>query len=240
MASLLTLAEIEFCQLMAQVGFRPALAVGLGLLWLSLLDGQFPEWGLAQPGITFVMLAALAWQVFHRQGSPVANWALTITGGLYLGICGSNLMRLRNLPPDGLWWALAMTPSVMFADTCAYFVGRVWGRRKLAPVLSPHKTWEGYVAGVLGGALLTALLAHGVQTWVGAGTSVNWLHGLILGFLIAILAPLGDLGISMIKRRAGAKDSGTILPGHGGALDRVDSVLWAIVIAYYYVLWFVS
>jgi phosphatidate cytidylyltransferase len=110
----------------------------------------------------------------------------------------------------------------------------------LAVTLSPGKTWEGYVAGVVTGGLLTALLASLWHTKAGAGAAVNGMHGLILGLLIATFAPLGDLAISMLKRQVDVKDTSHIIPGHGGALDRVDSVLWAAVIGYYYVLWFTS
>jgi len=239
-ALLLTLAEIEFCSLVARDGFRPVRVFGIGLVWLFLLDAQFPEIELLQSGMAFVLLASLAWQLFHRQNSPVADWSLTVTGGLYLGLCGACLIRLRGLQPAGLWWTLTAVFSVMLADTGAYFVGRAWGRRKLAPELSPGKTWEGYLAGVVVGGLMTALLALLWPAELGEAAFVNGLHGLILGLLIAIFAPLGDLAVSMIKRRAGAKDSGNIIPGHGGALDRLDSILWAAVIGYYYVLWFVA
>jgi phosphatidate cytidylyltransferase len=238
-ALLLTLAEIEFCRLMVHDGFRPVLAFGLGMVWLSLLDAQFSTLGLLQPGMALILLGSLAWQLFHRQGSPVADWALTVTGGLYLGLCGACLIRLRGLH-DGLWWTMTAVPSIMLADTGAFFIGRAWGRHKLASTLSPGKTWEGYLAGVIIGGLLTALLASLWRIGAGAGTVVSSLHGLILGLLIGIFAPLGDLAVSMIKRHVGAKDSGNIIPGHGGALDRVDSVLWAAVIGYYYVCVFIS
>lgn len=237
-ALLLTLAEIEFCRLMARDGFRLAYAFGIGLLWLLLLDAQWPEWGLLKPGLTLTLLASLAWQLFHRQGCPVANWAMTVAGGLYLGLCGACIVALRALPPDGLWWTLTTLPAIVFADTGAFFIGRALGRRKLAPTLSPGKTWEGYLAGVLLGTPLTALLAGFWRRYAGAESAIGWQHGLILGLLITTIAPLGDLAVSMIKRQAGAKDSGTVIPGHGGALDRVDSILWAGVIGYYYVLWF--
>jgi phosphatidate cytidylyltransferase len=234
MVLLLTLAEIEFCRLVARDGFRVAFAFGLGMVWLFLLDAQFSTRGLLRPGMALILLGSLAWQLFHRHGSPVADWALTVTGGLYLGLCGACLIELRGLR-DGLWWTLTVVPAIMFADTGAYFVGRAWGRRKLAPTLSPGKTWEGYVAGVIAGGLMTALLASLWRIGAGAGTAVGGVHGLILGLIIAIFAPLGDLAVSMIKRQVGMKDSGSIIPGHGGALDRVDSILWAAVIGYYYV-----
>ncbi len=233
---LLTLAEVEFCSLMARDGFRPALAFGIGMVWLFLLDAQFSTLRLLRPGMALILLGSLAWQLFHRQGSPVADWALTVVGGLYLGLCGSCLIGLRGLQPDGLWWTMTVVLAIMLADSGAYCVGQAVGRHKWAPTLSPGKTWEGYVAGVITGGLMTALLASLWHTRVGAVTAVNGVqHGLILGLLIGIFAPLGDLAVSMIKRQVGVKDSSDLIPGHGGALDRVDSVLWAAVIGYYYV-----
>jgi phosphatidate cytidylyltransferase len=224
-ALLLTVAEIEFCHLMARDGFRLALAFGIGMVSLFLIDAYMPALELLRPGMALAVLGSLAWQLFHRQGSPIANWALTVTGGLYLGLCGACLIELRGIS-DGLWWTLTTVLSIMFADTGAYFIGRAWGRHKLAPQLSPGKTWEGYLGGVIIGSLMTSLLA---SVW-----HIGTVHGLILGLLIAIFAPLGDLAISMIKRHVGAKDSSNLIPGHGGALDRVDSILWAAVIGYYY------
>lgn len=242
---LLTLAEIEFCRLVARDGFHPALVFGLGLVWLLLADAQlnvqFPtsKMELLRPGLALILLGSLAWQMFHRHGSPVADWALTVTGGLYLGLCGACIIRLRG-SRDGLWWSLTAIPAIMIADTGAYFVGRAWGRRKLASTLSPGKTWEGYLAGVATGGPLTALLASLWHSQAGAAAAVSGVHGLILGILIATFAPLGDLAVSMIKRQVGAKDSSHLIPGHGGALDRVDSILWAAVIGYYYVQLFAS
>jgi phosphatidate cytidylyltransferase len=233
-ALLLTVAEIEFCRLVARAGFRPTVAFGIALVWLFLLDAYRPAWELLRPGMALVVLGSLAWQLLHRQASPVADWALTVAGGLYLGLCGACLIGLRGVR-DGAWWTLTAIPSIMLADSGAYFVGRAWGRHKLAPTLSPGKTWEGYLAGVVTGGLLTAFFAALWSIGAGAGTTLSALHGLVLGLVIAVIAPLGDLAVSMIKRQVGAKDSSNIIPGHGGALDRVDSILWAAVIGYYYV-----
>jgi phosphatidate cytidylyltransferase len=236
---MLTLAEIEFCRLVARDGFRPGPTFGVAVVWVFLLDAQFPALGLLRPGLALILLGSLTWQLFHRQGSPVADWALTVAGGLYLGLCGACLLGLRGVGPDGLWWTMIVVPGVLLADSGAYCVGLAWGRRRLAPSLSPGKTWEGYLAGVIFGGLMTALLAAFWRIGAGEGTAITSLHGLILGTLIAVFAPLGDLVVSMIKRQVGAKDSGSIIPGHGGALDRMDSVLWAAVIGYYYVQVFV-
>lgn len=235
----LTLAEIEFCGLVIRDGFHPTPVFGLGMLWLLLLDAQLEAQHstlrLLHPGMALIVLGSLAWQLFRRQGSPVADWALTVTGGLYLGLCGGCLVRLRGLSFDGLWWTLTVVPSIILADSGAYIIGRMWGRHKLAPLLSPGKTVEGYVGGVIFGGLMTTLLASFLRLQVGTEIAVSGMHGLALGLLIAIFAPLGDLAVSMVKRQADVKDSGRIIPGHGGALDRVDSILWAAVIGYYYV-----
>ncbi|MCP4543771.1 MAG: phosphatidate cytidylyltransferase [Chloroflexi bacterium] len=228
---LLTLAEFEFCQLVARKGFHPALVFGIGMVWILLLDAYAPTLELSRPGMILIILGSLAWHLFHQQESPVPDWALTVTGGLYLGICGACLIGLRRDFPNGLWWTLTTILSIMFADSGAYFIGRAWGKHKLAPAISPGKTWEGYIGGIIVGALVTALLA---SLWH-LGTA----HGLVLGLLVAIFAPIGDLAISMIKRYAGAKDSSKLIPGHGGVLDRVDSILWAAVIGYYYLSLFV-
>lgn len=236
-ALLLLAAEFEFCGLMARDRFRPTFAFGAGLVLVFLLDAYFPAGELLQPGLALVLLSSLTWQLLHRAGSPVADWALTVASGLYLGVCGACLIRLRALPGDAPGWTLMVVAAPLLADTGAYLIGRTWGRHKMAPALSPGKSWEGYLAGVALGGALTGLLSFGWHAWSGEGTTVSGWHGLTLGLVIAVLAPLGDLAISLVKRQVGAKDSSHLIPGHGGALDRIDSLLWAVVIGYYYVMW---
>jgi phosphatidate cytidylyltransferase len=125
----------------------------------------------------------------------------------------------------------------MFADSVAYVVGSLWGKRRLASRLSFGKTVEGYASGILAGALLGAFLGWLWGIKANPESAVTWPRGLGLGLLIAGIAPMGDLAISMIKREAGVKDSGRLLPGHGGVLDRMDSILFAAVISYAYVTW---
>jgi phosphatidate cytidylyltransferase len=235
---LLTLAVVEFCRLVARNGFRPTTALSIGLVWILLLNAQFPTLSLLQPGLAVILLGSLAWHVFHHQRYQVADWTLTVTGGLYLGLCGAHLIALRQAPNDGLGWTLIVIASTAFVDSGAYFVGSTWGQHKLSPTLSSGKTWEGYIGGVIVGTLATILWSLLWRAHLGPSTPIGGKHGLFLGLFIATLTPLGDLSISMIKRQVGAKDSGHLFPGHGGALDRVDSMLWAAVIGYYYVLWF--
>ena len=130
---------------------------------------------------------------------------------------------------------LFVLPVIWAADTGAYFIGVRFGRHRLSPRLSPKKSWEGYLAGVVSGTLVGALLAW--ACWLAFASSA-WLpvwKGALLGFILAALSALGDLGESMIKRQVGVKDSGNMLPGHGGVFDRIDSWLWGVVIGYYLV-----
>jgi len=149
-----------------------------------------------------------------------------------VGWLASYLVSLRRIP-DGEWWVLLALPTTWLSDSAAYFVGRAFGRHKMAPRLSPKKTWEGYLAGVLGGALGGGTLGLALGLVAGASSLVTGAHGAVLGTAIGLLSPLGDLGISMIKREVAVKDTGNLIPGHGGALDRIDSLLWAGVLAFY-------
>lgn len=238
-AVILTLAVIEFCHLMARDRFRPAPAFAVALLWVLLLDAQLPQmglqWTLGGPGVSLVLMGSLTWQLAHREGAPVVDWSLSMAGPLYIGWLGAHIIRLRHLQ-EGIWWVLTALPAIWIADSGAYFIGRAWGRHKLAPTLSPGKTWEGYIGGIVVGAVVTAGLA-GLWSLPSGPAGPHLMEGLALGALVGTLAPLGDLIVSMMKRQAGVKDTGVIFPGHGGALDRVDSLLWAAAIGYYFVLW---
>ena len=234
-AAILTVAVLEFCSLMTRDRFHPAPAFAVAFLWVLLLDAQFPRWGILLPGVSLVLMASLSWQMAHREGSPVTDWALSMAGPLYVGWLGSHILRLRNLP-EGLWWVMTALPAIWLADSGAYSIGRAWGRHKLAPSISPGKTWEGYVGGIVVSGLATTGLAALWSLRAGpAGPAPT--DGLALGLLVSAVAPLGDLVISMVKRQAGVKDTGTLFPGHGGALDRIDSLLWAATIGYYFALW---
>ena len=235
-----TVAQIEFCTLAARRGFRVVHSFGIGLVWIYLLNGRYPTWGLLNHGPAVLLLLSLGWQVARYPRSEVGEWTTAIAGGLYVGLCGSYLIQLRALPGDGLWWTFITVAVTLLADSTAYAVGSIWGRRKLAPGLSSGKTVEGYVGAILLSALTGGLLGWIWSVQAAPGTAVTWGRGLVLGFLIATLAPLGDLAISMVKREAGVSNSSNLIPGHGGMLDRLDTVLVAAVIGHAYVTWFVN
>jgi phosphatidate cytidylyltransferase len=167
-------------------------------------------------------------------GESVYNW-LGLWGGLLLGWIGSYFFLLRDQGPDGWQWiALAMV-SNWTADSGAFLVGsylagKVIGRHQLSPRLSPKKTVEGFVGSVLAGVGAAAIMASLLHLPLALA--------LLIGLAIALVSPIGDLGISLLKRRAGVKDSGKLFPGHGGALDRLDSLIWSIAITYYLLLLF--
>lgn len=238
MLLVLTLAAAEFAALFRSAGQRPATPLILiGVLLLTLQRGLL-GFEHAPLLITALVLMAMTWHLVDFEcGAPRSgtDFALTITAILYLGWIGSYLVSLRSLE-DGAWWVMLALPAVWFADSGAYFVGRALGKRKLAPRLSPKKTWEGYLAGIFFGGLLTAGFAS-IWQIAAANPAINPGSGMLIGLVIGTIAPLGDLGISMIKREVMIKDSGALLPGHGGALDRIDSWLWAGVLGFYLASW---
>lgn len=236
-ALVLGLAALEYAHLFEHGGFHPTtwiLVGGSALLPLIRL------WGgdaFALPALTALIFLTMGWQVFtYRAARETAVLDLNITlGGLvYLGGLGGYLVSLRQLT-DGMWWFLLVLPAIWFADAGAYFVGSRWGKHKMAPHISPSKTWEGYLGGVVSAILLTAGLA---ALWNLRVPYLTPAHGALLGAVIAVLSPLGDLGESLLKRGFGVKDSSHLLPGHGGVLDRIDSWLWAAPLGYYMIVWF--
>jgi phosphatidate cytidylyltransferase len=238
-ALILGLAAYEFGRLFRTHGQRPALPL-LFVFSASFALARF-AWGFEGTPelLAAVCLVGMTWHLVDYEGGAAnsgSDMALTLGGVLYLGWIGGYFISLRALP-DGAWWILLVLPVVWLADTAAYFVGRRFGRRKLAPRLSPKKTWEGYLAGVITGAVSGILLAVAWSQLAQDSRPFSVVNGLIIGTVLAVFTTLGDVGISMIKRQVQVKDSSSLLPGHGGVLDRIDSWLWAGVLGYYLVIW---
>lgn len=181
-----------------------------------------------------ILIAMFVHMIAYERGvdCSATSFAVTLSGVIYLGWIGAYLFSVRNLP-DGTWWALTVVPSAALADSGAYIFGKTFGKHKFSIRVSPKKTWEGYLGGIVFATVFTALLA---ALWHLRAPAVTPLAGLIIGAVISILCPIGDLGESMLKRQLGVKDSSNLLPGHGGMFDRIDSWLWAAVIGYYLVL----
>lgn len=235
MVVFVTIAAWEYTNLMRGAKFEPNqwLVVGGSFLIFSIRT-YFPEY--SEPVLTLLVLLAMALHLvaFERgRDQSAGDFAITVTGLLYLGWLGSYLVKLRALD-GGLYWFFLVLPSVWFADSGAYLIGKQIGKHKLSPRLSPKKTWEGYISGIIFGVLGGMLFAWLWRDQI----PVTLLNGAVIGFFMATLTTLGDLGESMIKRQANMKDSSHILPGHGGIFDRIDTWLWASALGYYIVTWF--
>jgi phosphatidate cytidylyltransferase len=236
----LCLGGFEFTQIFALKGHRAF--GGLMALWIALisLDQVFPWLGLLNPGLTLLLLITLGWAVIRfRQGTldAAVGFAITVAMGFYLGWVGAHFIRLRALD-EGVYWTLTVCTAVWASDTVAYLVGTTMGRTRLIPDISPGKTWEGYLGGIVGASLITASITLLWQQ-LGASSAISPKHGLALGLIISMVSPLGDIGISIFKRYAGVKNSSNLIPGHGGVLDRLDALLVAGLLGYYYLAFFV-
>jgi phosphatidate cytidylyltransferase len=237
MAFFVTVAAWEYSQMFRSAGYNPArtLIVG-GVFSMLVTRAFFPDF--AADVFSIGVLAALVFHLYRyekgRDQAPV-DFAITLGGLAYLGWIGAYLMDLRFLP-DGGWWFMLVLPTVMMADTGAYMIGAKYGAHKMTPRLSPKKSWEGFWAGIFSGVLFGGFFAWAYSTWGPLHVAI-W-QGALLGLILGALTPLGDLGESMIKRQANLKDSSELFPGHGGAFDRIDSWLWAGVIGYYLITWF--
>jgi phosphatidate cytidylyltransferase len=230
----------EYAQMYRKKGSRVSIVWVLLLTLAWQVEILLPEPLEYLPIVTVVLLGMTLRELWLTRRNPelpepATRWGVTLAGGSYLGIGGAHLIGLRALP-DGLWWVLTAFIIVWVSDSAAYFIGRRWGRRKMASSISPGKSWEGYAAQVVSGPLIGVFL-----TWlwptvfpaaVGQDLTLTLWHGLLLGGLISVLCPAGDFLISMIKREVGVKDTSNLIPGHGGVLDRIDSILWAGILAH--------
>ncbi len=189
---------------------------------------------------SFAALAVMSLAVLGRARYSLQTAAFSCLGAFYIGAGFSHLVLLRFLSgavkvelfgsfvaAGAVYLGIAFL-GIWSSDTMAFFVGRQWGRHKLSPSISPGKTVEGFLGGLLCCVALTIYLG---QVWLG----LSLFSAAGLGVLIGLTAPLGDLAESALKRFAGVKDSGTLFPGHGGVLDRFDSVLFAVPVVYYYI-----
>lgn len=237
MGFFIVVAAYEYTRMFHAVRIEPSTVITVGGVFLILLARDFfPAYASAV--FAFLLLVALAYHLYrYERGreSAALDFAASAGGLAYLGWVGAYLLDLRNLP-DGGWWVFLVLPATWMADTGAYSIGAAYGRHKLAPRLSPKKSWEGYWAGVLSGTLYGGFFAYAYSTW--GPLQVTITQGATLGLILSVVTPLGDLGESLFKRPAGMKDSGELIPGHGGAFDRIDSWLWAALIGYYFIQWF--
>jgi phosphatidate cytidylyltransferase len=234
LATLFALAGFwELSRLADKVGWK-LLPVGYALSALSVcaFHPAFP--GFQEVGPAILLCVGLA-AVFTRKPGreTLAAVMATVFAVFYGGALLGAAVGLRMIEPDevGRIWLVFLLAVTMVGDAGAYFVGRALGRHSLAPVLSPKKTVEGLVGGVVFSLGTAALVRHLALPQLGMATAVG------LGLSMAILGVVGDLFESLLKRSAGIKDTSSLLPGHGGVLDRIDSLLFAAPFLYLYLKW---
>ncbi len=226
------IAGHEAYAMLRRKGYTPFEMWGIGIsLAFLLLSVVFPTPGWMTYFITGAVIVTLVRALAQRTEAPATDWALTLGVALYLGVLAhyAPLLRAR---PRGFWWVVVALGLTWITDSGAFFIGTAVGKHRMAPRLSPKKTWEGTIGGGVVGVLAAVALVPLVLPAVSVGQSA------LLGAAVATMAPLGDLVESMFKRQCGVKDSGHLIPGHGGALDRIDSLLFVFPTVYWFsLLW---
>lgn len=215
------IAAAEYDGLMRHGGHRTDQLWGAALVLLPLVEAARPQWNVLRLALPLVLMFSL-WLPLRspRLDGALVGWALTVAGALYIGILLAQVIVVRNLNRG---WELALMTiiNVWVNDTAAYLFGTRFGKHRLAPRISPKKSWEGAFAGGACGTL--AGLATGWLLLPDAGMA----HLIVLNLLLAVAGIAGDLAESFIKRQVDAKDAGGVIPGHGGLLDRIDSLMFA-------------
>lgn len=233
------LAWREYCIMLKNKGifclYWPG-AIGVLLIQLCMWLGNSYEIMMI---IFLFLLAVLIKVVVRYQKFSINDAAFSILGYIYIGLSFSYLIAIRfsdfsiannaeyEIMISGMYLLWMIFLGTWASDTFAYFIGSRFGKNKLCPALSPGKTREGAIGGVVGSIITVVSF--------GQMLGLNVLYGFIIGLIIGIVAPLGDLTESALKRFAGVKDSGNLLPGHGGVLDRFDSIMFSVPVVYYYV-----
>jgi phosphatidate cytidylyltransferase len=231
--TMLALHEFYAMALPAERMAERILAVLSGAALVPLISLGRPDFFPAALVLLVLFFAILFLLRFHDLTNVTRQLALLFFGFFYLPLLLGHLALLRTLP-YGREWVFLTLLLVMASDTAAYFTGVTFGRHKLYPAISPNKSVEGALGGLVGSLAGTFL----AKFWFFPALDV--VDCLALGVGLGVLAQLGDLFESMLKRSFGVKDSGRLIPGHGGILDRLDSLLFAFAPAYYYALCFVT
>jgi phosphatidate cytidylyltransferase len=232
----------EFYNGVRKIGAEPQEWVGMAsaMLFMFAAQQKFNYPGFSLPAVlTIFVIVPLTIEMVRPNRAPIKNLGATFLGVVYVGWLLSYLIAIRSVTGQftvaGFPWPIArgawLVLYVMFAswasDTGAYFIGVTWGRHRMAPDISPGKSWEGFTAGLVSSIIICALMSPPLH--------IPLLHTLGLALGINIASVVGDLVESALKRDIGVKDFGTILPGHGGVLDRFDGLLFAAPLFYYYI-----
>ena len=235
--AVVVLAAVELFDVLRRSGYQPATLLGLAAT-VSVLYAAYEKGERALPLVLFLTTAfAFLWYLFGVvKARPTVNIAATVLGFVWVGVFGSYAALMLNLGGQGLIVLITTVLATVAADVGAYAVGSRMGSRPLAPEISPNKTVEGVIGGVVVSVLVTMLLIGFIFTpelWTDDRSRLGRGDLFVFALVLAVVAPIGDLVESMIKRDLGIKDTGSLLPGHGGVLDRFDAMLFTLPTAYY-------
>jgi phosphatidate cytidylyltransferase len=231
--AIVTAAAAELFGALRRAGYRPATLVGL-VATVGIGIGAYMKGEAAIPLVlSLVVVFTLLWYLVGVvRDRPTINVGITFVGFMWVGFLGSFaalLLDPRIFPNrHGVALLLGAVVATVAYDIGSFLVGARFGRHHLAPSISPNKTWEGLIGGTLASVLIGAVIVSQISPWSTA-------RGVALGLVVAVVAPLGDLCESLLKRDIGIKDIGWVLPGHGGVLDRVDALLFVVPATYYLV-----
>lgn len=235
MALVTSISLFEFYSMTRKKGIEPNYQAGIlfGILFFWLIPPLHLT-GFAYTIFTSIVLLVpivLAWELWRNKPRAIENVAVTVFGAMYIGLSMGSFVQLRSYhagTQDGIALIFSLLISIWVCDSAAFFVGKAIGKHKLFPRVSPKKSWEGAIAGFIASAGIFFVLS---QKFLPAIPSI---HAVILGIIIGIVGQIGDLAESLLKRDAEIKDSSNIIPGHGGVLDRFDSILFAAPSVYIY------
>jgi phosphatidate cytidylyltransferase len=244
-AAFVVAAAYEFMTLAERAGYEPLKATGIVLALLFLAAASVQANFLQNTGrelipiaLTVAVVAALTLRLTRKQATTAfGDWAVTLGGALWTGWMLAHWVLLRDVEPNGRSWVIVALLLTFTSDTAAYAVGRAVGRHRLAPTISPKKTWEGAIGSLLATPLAAAalMLVLGAPAFaaIGLAPPVTPLLAAGIGVAVSLAAQLGDLVESALKRAAHVKDASGLIPGHGGVLDRIDSLTFVVVVIYY-------
>lgn len=238
-------AAYEFMTLADRAGYHPMKATGIVLALLFLVGASVQANVFQNTGrelipivLTAAVVTVLAVRLLRKEATTAfADWAVTLGGALWTGWLLAHWVLLRDVEPNGRSWVIVALLLTFTSDTAAYAVGRAIGRHRLIPEISPNKTWEGAIGSLIAtpivAAALMMVLAASPFAAIGLAPPLTPAVALGIGVAVSLAAQLGDLVESALKRAAHVKDAGGLIPGHGGVLDRIDSLTFVAVVVYY-------
>jgi phosphatidate cytidylyltransferase len=237
LAGILSIAAWEFATIAQKGGYAPAKIIFTACTFLYALSCQFDNFRVSLSVFSLSVLVNIIYHIVtykdHRQTAAL-DLSISLAGMAFIAFMGGFLVRLRYLP-DGLFWVILCILPAGISDVGAYFIGNAFGKHKIIPQLSPNKSWEGY----FGGVFTAIVIGYGAGVVLSLYNPLfTGIKGLLIGLIAGMVCPLGDFAKSIYKRQFGLKNTGSLIPGHGGVLDRIDTWLWAGITSYFLITYF--